>query len=203
MNRMIDPETQRPAARRSGRTCGHAADSNCTPQRASRLIPIALTHRSLRRVRLDRPVDAPTELGRPLARGGSVCHVLAVRDGVGTMVAACGRSCGGFGGHQPFNPAVTTCEVHHEPVCRECVEILEHERETGLWIGPGSDPHHGTPRTVCLRPGCPELVLIASCWCDEHLAMCRARETPCQHPAHLCDAAVHFCDQHGGPAGPA
>lgn len=52
------------------------------------------------------------------------------------------------------------------------------------------------PVTPCMVHGCPNLVPSRSgCWCYEHLAHCD-EIAECDHGAHYCEAAVHFCDEH-------
>jgi hypothetical protein len=137
--------------------------------------------------------DFPT-IPRPIARGASVCHVLAVRDWVGTYVAACGIPCGGFCGPGGFEEGMTTCPTHDEPLCPECVEIVQEFACTGVWTGVEGEPHEqGAHHIACWEPGCGE-TLWSKCWCYEHLAICD--EDDCTHGAHACDAAVHYCDRH-------
>jgi len=49
--------------------------------------------------------------------------------------------------------------------------------------------------TVCLQPGCGALLTVDPCWCREDLSACEDM-VGCDHVAHFCEAAVHFCDQH-------
>lgn len=142
------------------------------------------------------------EIGRPIARGASRCHVLAVRDGVGTMVAACGIACGNFCSTESFESGMTECSGHEEPLCEECRDVVERFLDGGEWEGVESDPHHGVPRSVCQTHGCPELVFDGECWCWEHLTACHVG-VHCPHPAHTCEAPVHFCDRHQEPGGTA
>jgi hypothetical protein len=135
------------------------------------------------------------EIPRPIARGASVCHVLAVRSYVGTLVAACGISCGRFCGEESFQHGMTHCPEHREPLCEQCREIMERFLATGEWAGEEGDPETwGVAHTVCLDVGCGEIIPIAPCWCWEHLRHCKGQE--CEHGAHLCDAAVHYCGRH-------
>jgi hypothetical protein len=70
------------------------------------------------------------DLSRPIARGASRCHVLALYEGEeavqkGTMAALCGIACGGFCGEAGFEEGMTHCPEHREPLCPECLEIVE------------------------------------------------------------------------------
>lgn len=49
---------------------------------------------------------------------------------------------------------------------------------------------------VCFA--CPAVVPPVSCWCFEHLEMCGypTDGSECEHPAHLCEAEVHYCEEH-------
>lgn len=128
------------------------------------------------------------EIGRPIARGASRCHILAVRDGVGIFVSACDIACGNFCGDESFESGMTECSVHHEPLCEECRDVVERVLDGGEWEGVESDPHHGVPRSVCQTHGCPELVFDGECWCWEHLTAGRsagpwARPEPRRVPA--------------------
>lgn len=140
--------------------------------------------------------DFPT-IPIPIARGASRCHVLAVRDKTGTMVAACGISCGRFCEEEGFETGKSTCDVHQEPLCEQCVEIVEEFQASGEWRGVPENPWHGLRRTPCLQHRCPELIVVPDCWCNEHLDACR--EEDCKHGAHYCEDPVHYCADHGGP----
>jgi hypothetical protein len=95
-----------------------------------------------------------------------------------------------------YAPGIAACPTHDEPLCHACLAILANYEETGTWEGVESDPYFGRMRTVCAEPGCPELVLVAQCWCYDHLGTgCEG----CPHPAHTCDAPEHYCPQHGRP----
>jgi hypothetical protein len=147
------------------------------------------------------PLSDPFDIPRPLARGASRCHVLALQDGAGTMVAACGTPCGSFCGDANYAPGVHLCQVHDEPLCSACREIIEEYEQTGEWRGVVGDPRG--PLAVCLEPGCGELIPARGCWCREHLATGCDGEldsgAECQHPAHHCEDPVHLCEAHGGP----
>jgi hypothetical protein len=114
------------------------------------------------------------------------------------MVAACGTACGTFcggvsgDGHQY---GATHCAEHREPLCERCLEVMETFARTGDWEGEEGDPDlEGVRITVCHEPNCPETVPVRSCWCWEHLDVCP--DAACEHPAHLCEAEVHFCERH-------
>jgi hypothetical protein len=140
----------------------------------------------------------PLPLRRPLARGANACHVLAVRERVGTKVAACGISCGSYCGDATFEVDMTTCPRHGEPICEQCREVLAAYAATGEWHGVEDDLFWETGATVCQEPGCPTLIPADRCWCYEHLTVCN--EPTCEHGAHLCSEPAHFCEHHGGPS---
>ncbi len=48
--------------------------------------------------------------------------------------------------------------------------------------------------TPCAQPGCPVAVDAFGCWCFEHMRHCP--DSNCEHGAHVCEADVHFCDDH-------
>ncbi len=138
--------------------------------------------------------DFPT-ISRPLARGASRCHVLAVQPALATMIAACGTACGNFCGDASYEDRMRVCPEHGEPLCPDCREIMQSFLESGEWEGEHGDPEtFGIRLTVCLEPDCPETIPIGPCWCWEHINTCR--EPDCPHGAHYCEAPVHYCDRH-------
>ena len=109
----------------------------------------------------------PFSIGRPIARGASRCHVLAVQPGVGTLVAACGVACGTFCGGvggDSYQHGATHCAEHRKPLCERCVEIMDTFARTGDWVGDEADPEmEGVRFTVCNEPSCPETIPVGSC----------------------------------------
>jgi hypothetical protein len=127
---------------------------------------------------------------RPIARGASCCHVLAIREGEGTLVAACGIGCGSMCGNVNFEEGIVRCAEHDEPLCSRCCEIIDEYARTGDWEGVETD-HQGD--TLCAEPGCSELLFGTPCWCNEHgYTGCEG----CEHPAHDCREPGHFCLRH-------
>ncbi len=142
-------------------------------------------------------MDDFPDIPRPLARGAHRCHILALQDYVGTMVAACGTSCGPFCGDESYHDGLEACPFHGFGLCPDCTRIMEHLSATGEWKGVVGDPEtFGVIHEPCRTPGCPKL-LPATCWCREHLYECGDHEQiECQHPAHVCDSPDHYCEKH-------
>lgn len=75
------------------------------------------------------------DLPRPVARGGGGCHLLALRDGVGTLIAACGMACGSMCGEVNYEDGLTHCPVHGDELCPYCREIVDTFEQTDRWDG--------------------------------------------------------------------
>lgn len=144
---------------------------------------------------MDSDLESAFDLPRPLARGASRCHVLAVQDSLGTMIAACGIACGGFCGDASYHADMEICPSHAEPVCPDCAAIVAHHENFGEWRGAEGNPEtFGVRHTVCIHTACPEVIPVGSCWCWEHIDVCDKPD--CGHPAHGCEEPVHFCEAH-------